>query len=300
MAGLIGADVEALERLAADFDHGAQELRDLASQLAGSIEAARDWTGPDAERCKNEWGTFAQQQMTGVSDALATAGRLLAQNAREQEDASRADDVGPGTGYGLMPFIDDLKALKSFFWGPISALLKAKSLVDFLKVLQAARLGTVGADAVRTALGLFTGLGKTGALSLLSKISLPTTIFSGVMDVFTGGDREGWRGWATRGFGLAGAAGAGALLASSAGLVALGPVGLGIAAVAVTGYGLWSAGNFVYDHWDSIRDTGSRVLTTIGDTAGRAWEGISNGYESAMGWARGLLGGGPRTAGAGA
>ena len=71
MAGLIGADVEALERLAADFDDGAQELRDLAAQLAGSIEDARDWQGPDAERCKDEWGTFAQEQMTGVSDALA-------------------------------------------------------------------------------------------------------------------------------------------------------------------------------------------------------------------------------------
>jgi uncharacterized protein YukE len=300
MAGLIGADVEALERLAADFDNGAQELRDLAAQLSGAIDAARDWQGPDAERCKEEWGTFAQQRMTGVSDALATAGRLLAQNAQEQEDASRADDVGAGTGYGLLPFLDDLKTLGNFIWKPISSLLKAKSLVDFLRVVQASRLGQVADDVLRAAVGTFTGLSKTGIMGALSKLSLPLTAIGGIVDVFTGGGYEGWRDWATRGFGLAGAAGATALLASSAGLVALGPVGLGIAAVGVTAYGLWTAGNFVHDNWDTIRDTGSRVLTTVGDTAGRVWEGVSNGYESALGWARGLLGGGPRLAGAGA
>lgn len=299
MAGLVGADVEALERLASDFESGAQELRDLSSMLTGAIEAARDWQGPDADRCKEEWGTFAQQQMTGVGDALATAGKLLQQNAKEQEDASRADDVGPGTGYGLMPFVQDLKTLITIATKPLTALWKAKSLVDFLRVLNAARLGTVGADAVKAALGTFTGLSKTGVLGLFSKLSLPMTLATGAMDVITGGGHDGLRGWATRGFGLAGAAGAGALLASSAGLIALGPVGLGIAAAGVAAYGLYSAGSFVYDNWDTIRDTGSRVITSIGETAGRAWEGISSGYDSAIGWARGLLGGG-RPAGAGA
>ena len=37
----------------------------------------------------------------------------------------------------------------------------------------------------------------------------------------------------------------------------------------------------------------------LSDSATRAWQGVSSGYEQAIGWARGLLGG-PRTAGAGA
>ena len=76
------------------------------------------------------------------------------------------------------------------------------------------------------------------------------------------------------GFGLVGAAGAVTLLVASA------PVTVTAAAVAVGAYTVWSAGNYVYDHWGSIRDTGSRVL------------------DAAKGWARGLLGGGPRLAGA--
>ena len=94
------------------------------------------------------------------------------------------------------------------------------------------------------------------------------------------------------------AAGAATLLLGGAALVASAPVTATVAAVAVTAYGLWSAGNYVVDHWSTIRDTATRVTTQIGETAGRAWQGISNGYGSAIGWARGLLGGGPRLAGA--
>jgi uncharacterized protein YukE len=316
MAGLIGADVEALERLAADFEGGAQELRDLSAQLASSIEAARDWHGPDADRCKNEWGTFAQQQMTGVSDALATAGRLLSQNAQEQEQASGAGSVvgaavGAGAGYGVLKLLGDLNTIKNFLMKPLGAVLKAKSLVAFLKLLRMKTLGELLSSVrVAEALKVFMQgtkeggvLGKLGIPALgklLGKAFLPLTALSGVVDVFTGGGYDGWRGWATRGFGLAGAAGAATLVLGGAALVASAPVTATVAAVAVAGYGLWSAGNYVVDHWSTIRDTATRVTTQIGDTAGRAWNGITSGYDSAIGWARGLLGGGSRLAGAGA
>lgn len=312
MAGLIGADVEALERLAADFDQGAQELRDLSALVAGSIEAARDWHGPDADRCKNEWGTFAQEQMTGVGDALATAGRLLAQNAQEQERASGAATAGAAAaGYGILRLLTDVSTVKNFLMKPISAILKAKSLVDFLRLL---RLKVIGellssvkvAQALKVLMqgardgGFLAKIGLPSIGKLLGKAFLPLTAITGVVDVFTGGGHDGWRGWATRGFGLAGAAGAATLLLGGAALVASAPVTATVAAVAVTAYGLWSAGSYVYDNWGTIRDTATRAVTQVGETAGRAWEGISKGYDSAIGWARGLLGGGPRLAGAGA
>ena len=311
MAGLIGADVEALERLAADFDDGAQELRDLSARIAGSIEAARDWHGPDADRCKNEWGTFAQERITGVSDALATAGKLLAQNAQEQEQASGTGTaVGAAAGYGLLKLLTDLNTVKNFLMKPISAVLKAKSLVDFLKLLRMKVLGELlssvkVAEALKVLMqgakegGFLAKIGLPGLGKLLGKAFLPLTAITGVVDVFTGGGYEGWRGWATRGFGLAGAAGAATLLLGGAALVASAPVTATVAAVAVTAYGLWSAGNYVVDNWGTIRDTATRAVTQVGQTAGRAWDGISSGYESAIGWARGLLGGGHRLAGAG-
>lgn len=281
---MIGADVEELERLAGSFSAGAQELRELSSQLVGTIEAARDWQGPDATRCKEQWGSFAAVQLTGVGDALETAGRLLAENAREQEVASGESS------YGLMSFFGDVKTLFDFISKPITALLKAKNLVDFFRALAMPATGFVAlsrVEALLKAMDVLRGAGKTGLLGLLGRVSLPLTIFSGLKDLWDGGGREGWRGWATRGFGLAGAAGAATLLIGGTALVVSAPVTATVAAVAVVGYGLWSAGNYVYDNWDTIRGT-----------AGRVWEGLGNGLDSAKEWARGLLGPAPRPAGA--
>lgn len=119
------------------------------------------------------------------------------------------------------------------------------------------------------------------AASIAGKAFLPLTVATGAMDAVTGGGYDGARGWATRGFGLAGAAGGGALLASSAGLIALGPVGAGIAGAAVLGYGAWTLGNYVYDHWDDIERFGSNAVEWTGDRLSDAYDGAS----AAVDWA---------------
>lgn len=294
MVGLVGADVEALERLAADFDGGAQELRDLSSRLAASIEDARDWQGPDAERCKDEWGTFAQQQMTSVSDALAAAGRLLAQNAQEQERAS-GTGAGASTGAGLVALARDLVAIVSTGSKVWSAAKRAVGVATFLQLLRAARLGDTAAAARAAAVlqqfkfGTGTGLLK----GIAGKVFLPMTIWDGAKDVLSGGGYEGWRGVAARGFGAGAVVGGVALLVGGA---AIAP----FAAGAVAAYGLWKAGNAVVDNWGAIHDRGAQALRAVSDHAGRVWDGAQQGLGSALTWARGLLGGGPRLAGAGA
>ena len=105
----------------------------------------------------------------------------------------------------------------------------------------------------------------SSAARTFGKAFVPLTVATGAMDAFTGGGYDGARGWATRGFGAAGAVGGGALLASSAGLIALGPVGGAIAAGAVLGYGAWTLGNYVYDNWDSIEQFGSDAVNWTGD-----------------------------------
>lgn len=121
----------------------------------------------------------------------------------------------------------------------------------------------------------------TRAATAVGKIFLPLTVATGLVDTVTGGGYDGARGWATRGFGLAGAAGAGTLLASSAGLIALGPIGAGIAGVAVLGYGLWSAGNLVYDHWDDITHFADSAV----DWAGGQLSDAGDALVDAAGWA---------------
>ena len=117
------------------------------------------------------------------------------------------------------------------------------------------------------------------AATTLRKLFLPATVVTGLLDTVTGGGYDGARGWATRGFGLAGAGGAATLLAANAGLLALGPVGIGIAAVAVLGYGLWSAGNLIYDHWDDITAFASGATDWAGDRLSDAGAALSDATE---------------------
>jgi hypothetical protein len=118
------------------------------------------------------------------------------------------------------------------------------------------------------------GVGSTAAKGL-GRAFLPLTVVTGAMDAVTGGGYDGGRGWATRGFGAAGAVGAGTLLAAEAGLVALGPVGLGVAGAAVLAYGAWSAGNFIYDHRQQIADFAGKAVDWTGDrlTDAKNWAG---------------------------
>ncbi|MCC2309326.1 hypothetical protein [Cellulomonas chengniuliangii] len=109
------------------------------------------------------------------------------------------------------------------------------------------------------------------AATAVGKLFLPLTVVTGGIDAITGGGYEGGRGWATRGFGAAGALGAGALIASGAGLIALGPVGLGIAGAAVIAYGAWSLGNLVWDNREAIGDFFQSVGGHIADGASAAW-----------------------------
>ncbi|WP_134738172.1 WXG100 family type VII secretion target [Nocardioides sp. 503] len=290
---MIGADVEELQRLATSFGDGARELRELAAELTSGIEDAADWQGPDATRCKDEWGSFAQVQMTGVSDALETAARLLSDNAEEQERASGSETSGPS--YGVLDWGLDAKTLLDFFKKPFDAVKKALLLKDFLKAVMMPATGFAGlvrAEKLLAALELMrngkqaTGL-FAGAHNLMGKLSLPITIFSGLKDAFTGGGYDGWREAATRGFGLAGAAGAATLLLGGTALAVSAPITAAVAGGAVVVYGLWSAGNFVVDHWSSIDET-----------AGRVWDGAKSGLEAAKSWARGLLSPTPQPAGA--
>jgi hypothetical protein len=170
---------------------------------------------------------------------------------------------------------------------------RSRAFLDFLKASSApitdyqTFLRNMGAsdDALRAFMngkangGFARFLIGSRAAQLAGRAFLPLTVATGAMDAVTGGGYDGARGWATRGFGVAGAVGGGALLASSAGLIALGPVGVGIAGVAVLGYGAWTLGNYVYDHWDDITEFGGAALEWAGDRAGDAYEAASAATE---------------------
>lgn len=262
-----GAAAAAAERNAEQ-----DRLNDRAGALAADIGAALAGVGSaDAATAESLGGIDIPQTLESAVEAYI-----------ERAITSR-DLLGAlGTAGGAITLGLVLKKSVGLFG-------RSRSFLDFLRASSAPitdyqtflRNMGAGDDALRAFVngaadgGFARFLIGSRAAQVAGKAFLPLTVVTGAMDAVTGGGYDGARGWATRGFGLAGAAGGGALLASSAGLIALGPVGVGIAGAAVLGYGAWTLGNYVYDHWDDITEFGGAALEWTGDRLGDAYDAAS-------------------------
>jgi hypothetical protein len=144
-----------------------------------------------------------------------------------------------------------------------------------------------GAHAERGAIGsALRALGESRAARLAGKAFLPLTVATGLYDAYTGGGYGGVRGGITRGLGLAGAAGAGALLFAT-----LNPVGLTVAGGAVLAYGAWTAGNAIWDHRAEIAEGVNTAKDWAGDRLSDAGNLAKEGGKKLLsGVSFGLLG----------
>ena len=95
MSGMIGADPDALERLAGDFDRGAGSLEAIVLRVRASVHA-NPWSGPRATRFRTDWDQRHGPQLKRTALTLRTAAKHLRLQAAEQRRASSAG--GPGTG----------------------------------------------------------------------------------------------------------------------------------------------------------------------------------------------------------
>ena len=306
MVGLIGADVEALERLATDFDNGAQELRDLSARLAGSIEAARDWQGPDADRCKEEWGSFAQERMTG---SVTRWPRPAGCSRRTRRSRSGRAAGGVGGRRARSPAVPRRRRqLRNLAMKPLRPSSRPRhsssswrccgstlgELLSSVRVAEALKVFMQGSRTVASS-----APGSRRSEGLAGKAFLPLTAISGVARTSSpvAATRVG-AAWATRGFGLAGAAGGGD--AAARGRSCPAPVTAhrrggrrgGVRAVERGQRRRRQLGRHP-------RHRGARPHARRRPRRARLGRRPA-GLGSAIGWARGLLGGGPRLAGAGA
>lgn len=279
MTGLVGADTDELRALATDLRAGADELRDLTAQLARGLDAAHEWQGADAARCKDEWAGFASMQLAGVSSALETAGDLLEANAVEQDRAS-GETRHAGWGWAVLDFLADAFPLGKALWDTKGVLEKGALLGAFVRALQLPATGFAALsrfEAVRDAMAALNGK-LTGGLG---RFLLPVTVYSGLKDAITGHGYSGWREWGARGFGAIGAASAGVLIAGAVGLVSA-PVVLTAAGVGAVAYSVWSLGNSAWDNRQQIGGFLSRL--THGTWAPDGWARTQ--VDGALDWAR--------------
>lgn len=261
---MLGADTGQLTDLATEFGEAADELDALARRLSQSIGRTDSWQGPSATRCKEEWTGLAQDNMRQVADQLTWAGRHLRVHAIAQDIASgdthlvtlfnRLYDaaITGSAAYKIYSAWKSGQRLAAFFQALNLPSRGFAALARFEKLLEAGRAFVNGTSA-------------SPFFRMLGRISLYTTAATAAWQVYSGGGYENQaRAWATRGFALAGAAGAGTLIAAGFG-VAFAPITLGVAAVGVAAYSAWSLGNYIYDNRDAIGRTISIGASWVAD-----------------------------------
>ena len=154
------------------------------------------------------------------------------------------------------------------FIGGSGAVLDLAAFGTFTQASKAADLARETFQVGKASKALAWIPGASTAMRIAGKAFLPMTMLSAGVDLYTGGGYDGARGWATRGFALAGGAGAGLMVT---GALASNPVGWAVAATAIVGYGAWSLGNYVYDNWGEISDFTGKAAGWVADSpAGEA------------------------------
>ncbi|MEZ3160507.1 hypothetical protein AB1K54_08140 [Microbacterium sp. BWT-B31] len=109
MSGLIGADVEQLRALAAQFEASAEQL-DAGRMTVGDAIRVKAWFGPNAIEFRAQWDNQHSLKVKAAAQRLRDAATTLRRNADDQEHTS-ADDGGVGgeraPGIPLLPSPSD-------------------------------------------------------------------------------------------------------------------------------------------------------------------------------------------------
>lgn len=82
MAGRLGGDIPAMEQLQAQLKQRSQEVVDLRTQLTNMIGGTW-WSGPAADRFKNEWNGQYSASLQNLEKLLTELG----EEVRRRKDA---------------------------------------------------------------------------------------------------------------------------------------------------------------------------------------------------------------------
>ena len=227
MSQMIGADPDALDRLAADFDRGAGTLEATALRVRVSVHA-NPWAGARATRFRSDWDQRHGPQLKRTATILRTAAKQLRQQAAEQRRASSAGGVsGAGRAAGTSVQGRSSGAWPARLDAAVSVLMEALGVGrDFAEVMVDAldqRLMKTGLSAATRDLILDSRLAT--ALRISGTGLAVVGVAQGVFDVVAGNmsndEARVWRG----GLGVGGVA------------VGLVNAPLGIAVAAASAYG---------------------------------------------------------------
>jgi len=106
MEGLVGADLDGMEKLQSDFISGADTLLGLIAAIDGGVQAINTlWQGADAADFVATWRTRHRPMLDLATQGLRTAAEVVERNRAQQEQTSAIDGLvaGSGTGNGGRP-----------------------------------------------------------------------------------------------------------------------------------------------------------------------------------------------------
>lgn len=120
--GMFGANVEELMDIARDFELRA-DIPDSASREVERAIRDVDWIGSDADTYRDTWGEKLPSQLRDLADLVWDKRGFLEKQADEQDDASKAGDVGCLEATGK--FLDGLwrGIIIEGLWGDIKDML---------------------------------------------------------------------------------------------------------------------------------------------------------------------------------
>ncbi len=82
-----GADVEELKALGTDLTNKASDIKGILAQLNSKLQGTT-WSGPDADRFRNNWNSQHVPALNKVIAELNTAGGDAKKNAEQQRSTS--------------------------------------------------------------------------------------------------------------------------------------------------------------------------------------------------------------------
>jgi hypothetical protein len=135
--GLVGANPEQLDELAARMNSGADTLEGIRHAIFLSLSRT-EWPGPDGDQFRHDWDHRHTRVIATAVTALREAARALRLNADQQRIASGADDI----------FVDVRSMIRSVM-GAVSnwTVDDGPGLLDYANLI--ASIGVDAADFIR-------------------------------------------------------------------------------------------------------------------------------------------------------
>ncbi|WP_106507195.1 WXG100 family type VII secretion target [Brachybacterium timonense] len=87
MNAVKGMNIEEVRRMAGQLRDAADEILRIEQELTSGLEGV-DWTGPDADRFRDQWAGEMVPALLQVKDAVNELGESADRNAGQQEATS--------------------------------------------------------------------------------------------------------------------------------------------------------------------------------------------------------------------